>query len=56
MIFDSVMNMTLGMMLGMAVSPLMMKVIRDLRQKYRVNKILRQISQLQRETEFHLPT
>ncbi len=47
MIVDSMINMTLGMVLGMAVSPLMMKVINNARQRRRVNRILREISELQ---------
>lgn len=48
MLVDSLVNMTLGMILGMAVSPLMMKVFRNVRQTRRVNKILRDISEIKR--------
>lgn len=40
--------MTLGMILGMAVSPLMMKAIKNMRQSRRVNRILREISEIQK--------
>lgn len=48
MIVDSMIDMTLGMVLGMAVSPLMMRAIKNVRQKRRVNRILREVSELQR--------
>ncbi len=48
MIVDSMIDMTLGMVLGMAVSPLMMRVINNARQRRRVNRILREVSELQR--------
>ena len=38
----SLIDMTLGMILGMALSPLMMKLIKDLRQRMKVNKILKE--------------
>ena len=34
--------MTLGMILGMALSPLMMRLIKDFRQRIKVNKILKE--------------
>ena len=34
--------MTLGMILGMALSPIMMKLIKDFRQRIKVNKILKE--------------
>ncbi|HEU5172772.1 MAG TPA: hypothetical protein VFT83_04510 [Nitrososphaeraceae archaeon] len=34
--------MTLGMILGMALSPIMMKLIKDFRQRMKVNKILKE--------------
>jgi hypothetical protein len=37
----SIIDMTLGMILGMALSPIMMKIIRDFRQRMKVNKILK---------------
>ncbi len=48
MLGDSLINMTLGMILGMAVSPLMMKAIKNMRQSRRVNRILREISEIQK--------
>ena len=45
---DSLINMTLGMILGMVVSPLMMKAIKNIRQSRRVNRILRDISEIQK--------
>jgi hypothetical protein len=38
----SLIDMTLGMILGMALSPIMMKVIKDFRQRMKVNKILKE--------------
>ncbi len=43
--------MTMGMILGMAASPLMMKAIKAVRQRRRVSKILREISELQKNGE-----
>jgi membrane protease subunit (stomatin/prohibitin family) len=37
-------DMILGMMLGMAASPLMMRGIRVLRQKRKINKLLNEIA------------
>jgi hypothetical protein len=42
--------MLLGMILGMVASPIMMKVIRSIRQKRKVDKILREAADEQ-ETE-----
>ncbi len=47
---DSVINMTIGMILGMAVCPLMMKGIKSIRQSIRVNRILREISEIQKQS------
>jgi len=38
----SLIDMTLGMILGMALSPLMMRLIKDFRQRIKVNKILKE--------------
>ncbi|HZB64692.1 MAG TPA: hypothetical protein VE307_05220 [Nitrososphaeraceae archaeon] len=38
----SIIDMTLGMILGMALSPIMMKLIKDFRQRIKVNKILKE--------------
>jgi len=43
MLTDSIINMTIGMIVGMAVSPVMMKGIKSIRQSLRVNRILREI-------------
>jgi hypothetical protein len=47
MLGDAMINMTAGMVLGMAVCPIMMKVIKSVRQSIRVNRILREISEIQ---------
>ena len=38
----SLIDMTLGMILGMVLSPIMMKLIKDYRQRIKVNKILKE--------------
>jgi hypothetical protein len=38
----SLIDMGLGMILGMALSPVMMKLIKDFRQRRKVNKILKE--------------
>jgi hypothetical protein len=38
----SLIDMTLGMILGMALSPIMMRVIKKYRQRIKVNKILKE--------------
>jgi hypothetical protein len=38
----SLIDMTLGMILGMALSPIMMKVIKNFRQRIKVKKILQE--------------
>ncbi|HEX9317691.1 MAG TPA: hypothetical protein VF884_02020 [Nitrososphaeraceae archaeon] len=48
MLGDTLFNMTLGMILGMAVCPLMMKAVKSIRQSIRVNRILREISEIQK--------
>jgi hypothetical protein len=40
-------DMLLGMILGMIASPIMMKAIRSLRQRRKVNKLLREAADLQ---------
>jgi uncharacterized membrane protein YciS (DUF1049 family) len=47
MLSETLFNMTIGMILGMAICPLMMKAIKSIRQKIRVNRILREISEIQ---------
>jgi hypothetical protein len=48
MLGDILINMTIGMILGMAVCPIMMKAIKNIRQSIRVNRILREISDIQK--------
>ena len=38
----SLLDMTLGMILGMALSPIIMRLIKDFRQRMKVNKILKE--------------
>jgi len=38
----SLIDMTLGMILGMALSPIMMRLIKDFRQRMKVNRILKE--------------
>ena len=51
MMLEMLLDMTMGMILGMAASPLMMKAIKAVRQRRRVSKILREISELQKNGE-----
>jgi hypothetical protein len=48
MLGDILINMTIGMILGMAVCPIMMKAVKSIRQSIRVNRILREISDIQK--------
>ncbi len=48
MMIDALLDMTMGMILGMIASPLMMKGIKVIRQRRKVDRILREISQEQR--------
>jgi len=48
MLGDAMINMTAGMILGMAVCPIMMKAIKSVRQNIKVNRILREISDTQK--------
>jgi len=38
----SLIDMTLGMISGMALSPIMMRLIKDFRQRMKVNRILKE--------------
>jgi uncharacterized membrane protein YccC len=50
MIFSSMADMILGMVLGMVASPLLMKIIRSLQQKRKVDRLLREAAaDLQRQ-------
>jgi uncharacterized protein YlxP (DUF503 family) len=42
MIFSSVADMLIGMILGMITSPLLMKLVRSLQQKRKVDRLLRE--------------
>jgi hypothetical protein len=44
-------DMTIGMILGMAASPIMMKGLKVIRERRKVNRILQEISQLQKKGE-----
>jgi hypothetical protein len=46
MIVDMLFDMIIGMILGMAASPLMMKTIRVIKQRRKVSRMLREISEL----------
>jgi hypothetical protein len=48
MMLDALLDMIMGMMLGMGASPLMMKGIKAIRQRRKVDRILREISQEKR--------
>lgn len=48
MMIDTLLDMTMGMILGMIASPLMMKGIKIIRQRRKIDRILRQISREQR--------
>lgn len=41
-------DMIIGMVLGMVASPLMMKAIKSIKQRRRVSRMLREISELQK--------
>ena len=45
---DMYFDMIIGMVLGMAVSPLMMKAIKSIKQRRRVSRMLHEISDLQK--------
>lgn len=45
---DMYFDMTIGMVLGMVASPLMMKAIRSIKQRRRVSRMLHEISDLQK--------
>lgn len=51
MMFDMLLDMTIGMILGMAASPLMMKGVKIVRQKRKISKILNEISDLKKNGE-----
>jgi hypothetical protein len=51
MMFDMLLDMTIGMILGMAASPIMMKGIKTMRQKRKISKMLNEISELKKNGE-----
>lgn len=48
MMFDTLLDMIMGMVLGMIASPIMMKGIKIIRQRRKVDRILQQISKEQK--------
>jgi hypothetical protein len=48
MMINMLFDMTLGMVLGMVASPLMMKAIKSIRQRRKVSKMLREVAELQK--------
>jgi cell division protein FtsL len=53
MIVEMLFYMTIGMVVGMIASPILMKAIKVLRQRRRVSKLLKEISELQRTDRLH---
>ena len=51
MMINMLLDVTMGMILGMIASPLMMKGIKELRQRRRISKMLREISELKKNGE-----
>jgi hypothetical protein len=49
---DTLLYMIIGMILGMVASPLMMKGIKVIRQRRKISKMLREISELKKNGEF----
>jgi hypothetical protein len=49
-------DMIIGMVLGMAASPIMMKLMKVVRQRRRVSKLLHEISELQKSGQLHTNT
>jgi hypothetical protein len=48
MVINMLFDMTVGMVLGMVASPLMMKAIKSIRQRRKVSKMLREVAELQK--------
>jgi hypothetical protein len=48
MIVNMFFDMTIGMVLGMVASPLMMKAIKSIKQRRKVSKVLREVAELQK--------
>jgi membrane protease subunit (stomatin/prohibitin family) len=51
MLISTMTDMILGMILGMVASPIMMKAIKSIRQKRKVNKILREAADQQEKKD-----
>ena len=51
MIISTMGDILLGMILGMIVSPFMMKLIKSILQKRKVNQLLREAADLQKRNE-----
>lgn len=51
MLISTIIDMLLGMILGMIASPIMMKAIKSIRQKRKVNKILREAADQQEKKD-----
>ena len=45
---DMFYDITIGMVLGMVASPLMMKAIKSIKQRRRVSRMLREVAELQK--------
>ena len=46
-------DMVIGMILGMAASPILMRIIKVVRQRRRVSKLLHEISELQKNGQLY---
>jgi ribosomal protein S17 len=53
MMVDVLFYMTIGMVIGMVASPIMMKAIKVIKQRRRVSKILNEVSKLQKTGQLH---
>lgn len=53
MMTDMLFYMTLGMILGMVASPLLMRVIKVTKQRRKVSRILNEVSKLQKTGQLH---
>jgi hypothetical protein len=53
MMVEMLFYMTLGMIVGMVASPVMMKAIKVIRQRRRFSKLLNEISELQKTGQLH---
>jgi hypothetical protein len=52
----SLVDMTLGMILGMALSPIMMKLIKYFNERRKVNKILKEFSKTTTKKDWSKPS